>query len=313
MLRLRTHVWICLGFFIALLAFGWGGALLEGMGVAAPSPAWRWPLLALLFVLVLGFAFSAVPVMVLLVTGVQGRIGGPLAVLATPRWQRGIVFSLWGLMGLGCVIAIPAAIVLGGFDDFGLAVGHGESQGTLVAKPGMSVEDIRRGSTLKVNDGGLAEPPVLAEGIVFDFVVAGTGIRVPRCRYYFLSTYTHDRKHIQGMSIGASYDKVSRAQLAKDDAALRARLAADGWLAGHEEYRDEEDRQLHGGRERGPEGDLWLKDGTVLNIESKRMDDPVTGEDPASAGEWIQVLSLWTQADYPGIERFVFQPPARQD
>ena len=309
MLRLRTHVLICLGFFLAMLALGWGGALLADLGAGPPSPAWRWPVLALLFVLVLGFAFSAVPVMVLLVTGVQGRVGGPLAFLASPRWQRGIVFSLWAVMGLGAAIAIPAAILLGGFEDFGIGTGHGDSQGTLVAKPGMTVAEIQRGSTLKVNDGGLAEPPVLAEGIVFDFVVAGTAIRFPKCRYYYMSTYTHDRRHVEGISIGASYDKRSRAQLAQDDAQLRARLGADGWLTGHEVYRDEEDRQLHGGLERGPDGWLWLKEGTVLHIEDKRMDDAVAGEDEASAGEWIQAISLWPQADYPGIERFEFAAP----
>jgi hypothetical protein len=198
MLRLRTHACDLPGLLLALLALGWGGALLADLGVAQPSPAWRWPVLALLFVLVLGFAFSAVPVMVLLVTGVQGRVGGPLAFLASPRWQRGIVFSLWALMGLGTAIAIPAAILLGGFEEFGIGIGHGDSQGTLVAKPGMTSAEIQRGSTLKVNDGGLAEPPVLADDIVFDFVVAGTAIRLPKCRYYYMSTYTHDRKHVRG-------------------------------------------------------------------------------------------------------------------
>ena len=162
MLRLRTHVLICLGFFFATLLFGWGGALLADSGLASPPPSWRWPVLALLFVLVLGFAFSAVPVMVLLVTGVQGRIGGPLSFLATPRWQRGIVFVLWALMGLGSAIAIPAAFLLGAFDEFGLAPNHGQSQGTLVARPGMTVEQVCRGFSLAVDEGGLAEPPVLA-------------------------------------------------------------------------------------------------------------------------------------------------------
>jgi hypothetical protein len=87
------------------------------------------------------------------------------------------------------------------------------------------------------------------------------------------------------------------------DVELRARLVDDGWLAGHEVYRTEDDRALHGGAERGPEGDMWLKDGVVLDIERKRMDDAVAGE-AEHAGEFIQVISLWSQADYPFIERF---------
>ena len=69
----------------------------------------------------------------------------------------------------------------------------------------------------------------------------------------------------------------------------------------------EEDRELHEGRERGPEGDMWLKDGIVLDIERKRMDEAIEGE-PAGAGEFIQVISLWGVEDYPSIERFEFAP-----
>jgi hypothetical protein len=144
MLRLRTHAWICFAFFAALLVFGWGGAALEASGVAPPSPAWRWPILALLFALVLGFAFSAVPVMVLLVTGAQKRISSPAAGLATPRWQNAIVYVLWGLMAAGAAIAIPAAILLGAFEEIG--VDPGASRGTLVARPGMTIAEVKRAS-----------------------------------------------------------------------------------------------------------------------------------------------------------------------
>lgn len=85
MLRLRTHARICLGFFVGLLALGWGGALLAGLGFGPPVGAWRWAYLGLWFALMLGFAFSAVPVMVLVVTGVQRRIGSPIAGI---DWRR---------------------------------------------------------------------------------------------------------------------------------------------------------------------------------------------------------------------------------
>ena len=180
MLRLRTHAWLCLGFLLALLAVGWGGALLvDGLGMPAPSPPWNWLLLALLFALVLGFAFAAVPVMVLLVTGVQRRIGSPAAVLATPRWQNAIVYVLWGLMAAGSAIAIPAAFVLGAFDEFGAGLDPGASRGTLVARPGMSIAEVKLASSLPIDapDDSVA----IGEGVVFDFQVAGTAIRLPRC------------------------------------------------------------------------------------------------------------------------------------
>ena len=305
MLRLRTHVRICLGFLCALLALGWGGNLLvAGLGLPAPSPPWNWLLLAVLLLLVLGLAFSAVPVMVLLVTGAQGgRI--------TPRAQKVIICVLWSLLALGTAIAIPAAYVFGAFDDVAgvkRTGEHGAAQGTLVARPGMSVAQVISGSSLKVNTGGLAQPPVLAEGIVFDFQLPGSAIHLSRCRYYYITTFTEDRGHVQDINLGTSYDKVDKRALAAADEALRAQLRADGWLTGHEEYRDEQDQVLHGGRTRGPEGDLWLKDGIVLDIERKRMDDPVEGE-AADAGEWIQVVDLSKREDYPWIERWVFAPP----
>ena len=313
MLRLRTHVLICLGFFVGMLVVGWGGALLEGAGVAPPPGAWRWGLLAVLFALVAGFAFAAVPVMVLLVTGVQGRIGGPLAALASPRWERGIVFALWALMALGMAIAIPAAYLFGAFSEFGLdapRLDPGGSQGTLVARPGMRVDDVVRRSSLPLHP--LPSPAVISGDVVFDFVVADTAMRFPRCRYYYLTTFTHDRSRLQGMSIGTAYEKVGRATLAAMDLAVRRQLAADGWQAGHEEYRTEQDQALHGGATRGPEGDLWRRDDIVLDIERRRMDEPRAGEDAASAGEWIQTVSLWTFAGYPWIERYAFAAPAEE-
>jgi hypothetical protein len=280
--------------------------LLEASGMPPPAPPWNWIWLALLFALMLGFAFSAVPVMVLLVTGVQKGIGSPAAFLATPRWQNGIVFVLWGLMAAGTAIAVPAAFLLGAFDDFRGPFDPGASHGVLVARPGMTIAEVKHASTLPIDakDDSVA----IGEGVVFDFQVAGTGIRLPRCRYYFASTHTKDPGRIQGMSIGASLSKAPWAEVERADAELRAKLVADGWLAGHEVYRTEDDRALHGGAERGPEGDMWLKDGVVLDIERKRMDDAVDGE-AEHAGEFIQVISLWSQADYPFIERFEFALP----
>jgi hypothetical protein len=303
MLRLRTHAWICGGFLLALLALGWGGALLADSGMQPPAPPWNWVWLGALIALMLGFAFSAVPVMVLLVTGAQRCLGTPAAPLAQPRWQNAFVYVLWGLMAAGTAIALPAAFVLGAFGDFGKD--PGPSQGQLVARPGMTIAEVKATSSLAID--AKDDSPAIGAGGVFDFEVAGTGLRFTRCRYYFASTYTHKRGVIQGMSIGTSLNKQPRAEVEAADVALRARLVADGWRAGHEVYRTEEDRALHGGREQGPEGDMWLKDGIVLDIERKRMDEAVAGE-AADAGEFIQVVSLWGLEDYPFIERFEFAP-----
>src|SRR6478736_4345159 len=167
MLRLRTHAWICGGFLLALLALGWGGALLANSGMAAPSPPWNWVYLGVLIALMLGFAFSAVPVMVLVVTGAQQRLGTPAAPLAQPRWQNAFVYVLWGLMAAGTAIALPAAFVLGAFGDFGKDPGL--SQGQLVARPGMTIADVKATSSLAID--AKDDSPAIGAGGVFDFEV----------------------------------------------------------------------------------------------------------------------------------------------
>jgi len=69
--------------------------------------------------LVLGLVFSAVPVMVMLVLGAQKHIGNEnvAVVAAALRRQRTIIYVLWGLLAVGSMIAIPAAIVGGAFRD----------------------------------------------------------------------------------------------------------------------------------------------------------------------------------------------------
>jgi hypothetical protein len=168
----------------------------------------------------------------------------------------------------------------------------------------MAVAEMAQRSSLKLD----ISHPTVSGGAVFDLQIPDTGIVLRRCRYYFVSTLTNDRSRIEAVNVGTLPHKVSRAQLEQANAALRAQLKADGWLAGHEEYRDAQDRELHGGATRGPEGSMWLKNGIVLDIGARRMDDPVDGEDRATAGAWIQTVDLWGHDDYPYIERYAFAP-----
>jgi hypothetical protein len=78
---------------------------------------------------------------------------------------------------------------------------------------------------------------------------------------------------------------------------------------GHEEHRPAEDQQLHGDKTRGAEGRLWLNGDIIVDIEGRRMNDPVEGEDAATAGAWIQYIDLSLRKDYLWIERYVFAPP----
>jgi hypothetical protein len=173
----------------------------------------------------------------------------------------------------------------------------------------MSFEEVARRSTLKLDIksryGGYA--PVLADGGTFDIEVPGADLKLAGARYYFVSASTRSPGRVEGVSIGTAPYKLTRAELEAADDALRRKLAAEGWLSGHEVYRTAEDRTLHGGRSEGPAGHVWLKDGVVLNIRGKRMDEE-SRDEAAGAGEWIQYLELWGQADYSGLDRFEFDP-----
>jgi hypothetical protein len=118
MLSLRGHVLITGAIFAALLAIGWGGNLLDALGLVPHDRALQIAVLALMLGLCVALAFSAVPLMVLIVLGFQVRIGNagvPLIRMLIAH-QRAIVFVLWGLMAAGLLIAIPAAILGGAFE-----------------------------------------------------------------------------------------------------------------------------------------------------------------------------------------------------
>jgi hypothetical protein len=315
----RAFAILCGGSFAALLIIGWGGNILQASGVVRDPGALKYPFLFVMIVLLAVFAITAIPVMVGLVLGFQRTVGNENVpvIRSALRGQNLIVFVIWGLMAAGAAIAIPAAITSGAFtttqQTSTSAEAFAPSQGTLVAAPGMTFAQMVRQSTLKMDINTRAPiTSAVGGGGMFDYRIPGTGMLFHNCRYYFVSPYTHSSDRIEAVNVGLSPHTISRAELEKANAGLRAQLAADGWLTGHEEYRTEGDRTLHGGAARGPEGSIWLKHDIVLSIETRRMDDAVAGENANTAGKWIQFIGLWQRADYPSIERYVFAPSAER-
>ena len=324
MYSLRTHAMISGGLLAFIILMAIAGNALQASGLIKNPAALQTPAKIIFFTVFLAFAFSLVPTMIKFFLAGQASIGN--AQKAPIRFieahQVGLIWCFWLLWVAGLAVALPTMIRTGFFTDLGgsdaatsasdqkLAreIARMPVQGTLVAAPGMTTADMIRGSSLKTNPA-VAGEALYAGGAIFDFRVAGTAIDFQRCRYYYISTYTKDQAHIEAINIGTSPRKYTRAELEAANAALRARLKADSWLTGHEVYRDEEDQQLHGGKTRGPEGDLWLKNGITLHIEARRLDDPKPDEDPATAGDWIQYVDLRTRDGYPYIERYEFAPP----
>jgi hypothetical protein len=118
MLTLRTHVMISAGIFAVMVVLAMVGNALQAWDVVRDSPTIRLTAMTLFLALSAALVFSMVPVMVKLVLGVQAGIGnaGHPVVAGLIAHERVIVFVFWGLIALGLVIAVPAAIIDGAFD-----------------------------------------------------------------------------------------------------------------------------------------------------------------------------------------------------
>jgi hypothetical protein len=329
MFSLRTHALITGGLFALIVAMAIVGNALQASGIVTHPEALQTPMRIVFFSIFIVFAFSLVPTLVKLFVAGQGGIGnadkGFIQLIA--RHQVGVIVAIWGIWILGIAVALPTMIGGGFFTDLGSGTSPTTSgadnsdakiareiaatpvQGTLVVAPGMTVAEMRSGSSLKIDQA--AGLPVYAGGAIFNFRIAGTVVEFSRCRHYYITTVTKDPSRIDSINIGTAQAKMTRAELGAANAEVRARLKADGWETGHEVYRDAEDQQLHGGASRGPEGKLWLKGDTVLYIEGRRIDDPEPGEDSATAGAWIQYVDLSTRENNPNIDRYVFAPPEK--
>jgi hypothetical protein len=315
MFTLRTHAIICGALFAALIGIAILGNVAERAGMTPPSGTARLVAVAGYFALFVAFGLSTIPVIVKLVLlgQVQGGNQDVAAVAAVIRRENVIIWTLWGLMVAGVVVAVPAAVVGGMFGDAPQRALHGAFRGpnlgVLAAKPDMTLDDMVAHSTMTLDLKYARTAIAGGSNGAFSFTIPGTTLVFPGARYYYITTYTADPKRIEAVNVGISPDKMSLAAADSADAALRGRLASDGWLTGHEVYRTDEDRTLHGGLSEGPEGRHWLKNGVVLSISRKRMDDAKAGEDSATAGEWIQYIDLSAAKTYPGIDRLVFQAP----
>lgn len=306
MFSLRTHVIISAVLLALLILIPVVGNFLAPGGVQVLGPFTR-AFQVFYLGLFLAFGLSAIPVIVKTVLGAQVRLGNQdkAPVAAAIRHQNRIIWVMIGLIVAGSAIAIPAMILDGGFDVGAKGTPElGPALGTLRAAPNMAITDVIKQSSLKLERAPSGVP--LGGAGNFDFEIPGSGMRFANCRYYFMSSFSDDPARIEGMSIGTSPAATTFGDIEKENAALRTRLDADGWLAGHEVYRSEEDQMLHGGAKEGLAGVTWLKNGVVLDIRSKRMDDPAPGEDARTGGKWIQYVELWSQRTSPGIERYEF-------
>lgn len=304
----------------ALLLFCAMGAVLQRTAAVRDTAALETPVKIFVFAVFLAMGFSVMPLMLHLFLAGQRRLGNaghPLVRLLGDH-QTLVVVGFWSVGLVGLAVAMPVAI-RDGF--FGRAASvwlettlAGRSRGLLVANVGMTIDDVRRRSTLTIPEAGperLTGSTNLIAEIVFDLQLGDTGTRFDGCRYYFVTTRPRGDTHVRSMNVGVSPRARTRAELDDEMRRTRERLQADGWAMGRFVYRTPEQIALHGGRTSEGEGFYWLKDEALLQLEPKRVDDEQRGEDPRTAGRWMLAVSVSERTSSSAYERLEFARPTR--
>lgn len=219
-----------------------------------------------------------------------------------------LTFSLWGFLGIGALIALPFALQdLVGF-QFKLPIGR--SRGVLVADIGMTFDQVKQRSTLKIK-----EPYRMRDGtyrdtdeVVFDYRIGDSTITFPQCRYHWLVCRKSDPERLAEINIGISPQKMAKPALEAFQRHWQELLSAEGWTPGHYIAKNEEVVRWWGGKKTTGDGRFWLRGNTVLIFETNRMDEWKSDEPPGS-GEFILYLDLRPKGDDKDL---VFEPSAWQ-
>ena len=272
---LRTSALLCGGIFALIVG-------LAALGNLAPAGTVRnqpWlPVAAkvVFLTLAVAFAFAFVPLMVNVVFGAQAALGNEARLAPLFRLRAAIVWTFWTIMGLGTLVAVPAAIWFGAFGDVQGALvkrALAHSQGILVAGIGMTVADMRRASTYDLGPEAGRYATISDTGI-FDFRVATTPTMFRGCRLYFISL-DDKTKRVAQVHVAIVPEKMSRPEIERFLSASRARLRTEGWRA-LDHY-------------------TFLRGDTSLYLTTARMDEWHSREAPDA--EWIATIDLDSAKD----------------
>jgi len=211
------------------------------------------------------------------------------------------MLAVWGFLGIGALVAIPAALVQSGF-EWPL-----RSQGVLAADIGMTIDEVKAKSTLKIPDPRPMQvgSRLGVEKTVFEFRIGDSSVRFPRSRYYWIEMPKND-SHVSQVNIGITPRKMTKAELDSFQRSAQEQLFDNGWMPGHLVADSEQTVRMWGGKRTTQDGRYWLSGNTVLSFERKRMDDEKSDEPPDS-GEYIVDIHLARRGEHREV---VFEPSA---
>jgi hypothetical protein len=198
------------------------------------------------------------------------------------------------VVSIGRISACVLSVVFGSSCEIPI----GRSKGVLVADIGMTFDEVKQRSTLK-----LKPPRRMGDGtqldietVVFDYQIGDSAVRFPSSRYYWLGTRKTDKEHIGEMNIGITPKKMPKPDLEAFQHRLQSQLFADGWTPGHYIAKSEQVVQLWAGKRTTGEGRYWLRGNTVVILQVSRMDEQKRDE-PEGAGEYIVSLAIRPKGD----------------
>lgn len=283
--------------FALIFVCGIAGQIALHLGVSHKVVDVAVPGAILLLFCVFGFAALGLMLHVFIVLQVGARNAAAPMIRFLANHETGITLAFWGFLGLGTIIALPFALV----DMAGLQMPIGRSKGLLVADIGMTVEQVRQRSTLKIQD-----PSVMLDGsrrgvedVVFDYRIGDSSVRFPQSRYYWLETGKNDPR-IVTLNIGITPRKMPAPDLEAFQHRLQGELLADGWMPGHFIARDERTIHLWAGRHTDGDGRYWSRGATLLTFAKNRMDEEKRDEPPGS-GEFILYIQLRPKSEEPEL------------
>jgi len=258
----------------------------------------------LLFFCLFGFSLIGLMLHVFIVMQAGAGNGNVPMIRFLADHEAALTFGAWGFLALGTMVALPFALY-----DIGFRLPL-RSQGVLSADIGMTIEEVKQRSSIKMK-----EPSLLPDGsrksvedMVFEFRIGDSAVRFPKSRYYLLQTAKND-PHISVLHIGITPEKMSKAATDTFQRAAQTLLSTNGWMPGHYIADSEETVRLWGGKHTSGDGRYWAKGNTVLIFERSRMDDEKPDEPPDS-GEYIIAIQMRSKDAYPDLvfERSAWPP-----
>ena len=298
---LKFEIFVAIASFVLIFFSGAGGEIAVRLGVPRETADVVVHSAILLLFCPFGFACVGLVLHVFVILQVGIGNGGAPFISFLSKHETGVTFAAWGFLGIGTLVAMPFALA-----DVGVKLPL-RSQGILIANVGMTVEEVRQRSTLPIRepfqtfDGSRKS----SEQVVFEFRVAGSNLRFPLSRYYWIETEKND-SHIKVINVGITPRKMPKRELDAFQRTVQAQLFADGWMPGHYLADSEKTVRLWAGKHTSGDGRYWLKGSAVLIFHRNRMDEEKRDE-PPNAGEYIIAISLWPK-DFD--RELVFEPSA---